>query len=1318
MLSPACALWDVGYPLCTYSSIFIIVLIAWQIRRSYQGLRLEPKKSCCRRHRKVRQRARDAASRARRLSREEAEKPWELLTIMKSQSWLPKEERVRQLLCVDPCCQICDAATLEIQQLLESKQSQISPALLGLPQGSSCLEMLPIPSASLEQSVELRSRPSTHLSLASETSTLAQLTDHSAQLTNAAGVQQCYEDHLQLEQKFHLADMPMVPETMVPSRFEDPVVLMIEKKLTPNKPEVDQESQDHHHLNSSVSLLSLDPEITNLTHTMSLDMDTVLSSHMPFLSPQVCRLLEIHVKKWIHFQKWGLPRRVEESFRQFMPDPTLFCQFRKTPFSSCLSSGSELTMNRAGTMSHHPRSLCWADQPTQTCWVSEWSVVSLKQRKHWHQIHAFLPSREAEHLSGFYPPSKAQANDSGSNFQSEYYSQLFCGLPSLHSESLDAPSLSSHGGSENKTVSKPSSGDPQPTRELSLPFLPQTPRQSAPPFFSSSPNVKTSHEHKGAPMDVPVLTLAECEALECHLLERQDKLRWGLPAVVLRNQDTRSHVLCKARGKTKTVKTTWPFWNCTRESSFPEHARRLLEFHLQKQLIHLRWGLPQRIQRSIHLVLSSPGQQPRCCSNGALPNVSILQPGDPEADGSGDTFAVAVDRGSVPTPHLFGQAKAMLKTHVDSKCGQIHQGKVPACVQSSWECRIPRSLSVGASFSNIPASQHLELQAKNNPDLQHRAVSQEPEPAALDQEKQALSGALIEHCKRPQALSEETIKKLETTLQHKYLAFLSGLPSLYCVALSRPSSPAVTSKPRPTERMSRAVKSPPETLPHTTSLQGSLEPCPWDDKEASADIAGQVQSDVQVAGRTEKRPPESPNLLNTHILARLNFHLKKKVLAMQFGISSKEREYKELAIADLESESIREFLRSLSIPESTALPQLPSSGDSPPDPDANRVHRGKQPATAGQAMCPHGSAQWGSKASQLGNMTKAQVHCVQLETSGEKPNLEKTFSTEPQNPGKSKYSAHGSMLTEKSHESGKPKAVGNLEEGDAGLGLPWTSGKTHHDGDEEPEKRPPPETPQGSSEQRPSSHLEEPCSPSPRNLSELEFPDPPPEFLMETDTAQNMQDSLTKVDAILEPARIAKVTQPVASKTSQGLPFPRPPTQGKPFKGQAWQDHISQRRVMPASPHASPSLPEAGLKNKMKSFLHSMSPKIKDKTHMESTVSTPGKVSKPSKENVDKGLPQAKSPTKKTKTENSRGPKAQSASSERSVIASFLTAPHILDSKLGPRSRQHGSVSVPGQPRHCPRHCPRLARATQQGNPPRSQGSAQKCSSGKGELPV
>ncbi|XP_069432382.1 protein SPATA31F3-like isoform X2 [Ovis canadensis] len=116
MLSQTFVLWDLGYPLYTYGSIFVIILIIWQVKKSYHGL-TEHKRSCCRRHRKVRQRARDAALRARRHSRKEADKPWELLSLMRSQGWLPQEGAVRQILCADPCCQTCNTMALEIQQL-------------------------------------------------------------------------------------------------------------------------------------------------------------------------------------------------------------------------------------------------------------------------------------------------------------------------------------------------------------------------------------------------------------------------------------------------------------------------------------------------------------------------------------------------------------------------------------------------------------------------------------------------------------------------------------------------------------------------------------------------------------------------------------------------------------------------------------------------------------------------------------------------------------------------------------------------------------------------------------------------------------------------------------------------------------------------------------------------------------------------------------------------------------------------------------------------------------------------------------------------
>ncbi|XP_040595669.1 protein FAM205A-2-like [Mesocricetus auratus] len=1406
MLSSTCFLWDIGYPLYVYFYIFIVILIIWQVQQNYRGLKWEHKRSCCRRHRKVRQRARDAASRARRLSQEEAEKPWELLSIMKSQSWLPTEGNVRQLLCVDPCCQICDAATLEIQQLLESDKGQISPALLELPQESSCLDLLPISSVPFDHNMEFYSGHSTDFSLVPVTQTL---TEQSTQSASAVDIQQFCDDHFQVGQEFHQEDMAMVSETVASSRFRESVVLVDVGETMHNNLNCVQEIQGHQCLNSQICFQTLSPESTHVTHPMAVSVVSIVPQ--PFLSPAVVRLLELHVKKLMHSQRWGLPRRVEESLSQLMPNPPMYFQPENSHnqhFSFILNNTSQDCGNRFGSISHQIWHAYADSQPIQTFWVSEWSNVDPEQETHREQIPnpggktLFTPDHNVVRSICLQP--EEQANDSRDNLQKKF-TQLFCGLPSMHSESLVTTFLGTQDLSQDRPR-RPCEDSHLLTESSTspLPLPPHTPPKAAPPPSSISPN-ECLYEHQEAQIAVPFLTLAECKTLEWHLLQRQLQLQWGLPAVIPGSPYMPRHIQYKPCNKAKsreTLKAPWRgkcFSVLTRDLFFvPEHVRRLLEFHFQKQLIHLRWGLPQRIQRSIHLLISSADQQALSCSSSgggggggrALASVSIPQPGNPEADGSGDRFASAVDKGPIPMPHLFAQAKEMLKSHVDSKCDQIHQGKVPACVQRSWG--FSRSLAAGTPFPSIPPCQPLESQAESKPDLHHKVVPQEPRG---DQEKQALSGTLIEHCKRPQALSEETIKKLETTLRHKYLAFLSGLPAVYCVTPSRTTSPAIVGQFAVTEMMPRPVKIPQEPLtledPHLSGLEPcpgngretpspcpgddskisspcpgndnkTSSPCPQDDSkksspcpqdysevsipcpqddsevsipcpqddsevsspcpqddskvsspcpqdysEVSVNITEEVQPEVQEE-RTEMVPLgsqiPSPNPSNKEMVERLSFHLKKKVLEIKLGIPITANELLEPNAGDTESECLQEPVRSLSIPESTALQKLPKSGDLPAAPDASTVHLGKRPAAAGQAVC-HKPRQPSSKAvpqrSAPENATKAQVPCAQMETSGEKLSLEEALSTEPQDPGKSKYSDHVPTLTEKSHEPGKPKAEGDSGERGAGLQISLTSERTHRDADQEPEKGPVRGTPQGSSQHRPSFHLESPCPPSSQEPPELEFPDPPPEVFMEMEPERDTQDSQTRTNAIRQPARVAVVPQPLASQASQGLPFPRPQIQGKPFRGQTRQDHISRGRVVPTPPHASPNLPEASLKNKVKSFLYSINPKIKGKTHVEPMVSTPAKVAKTSKENVDKGLPQAKSPTKKTKAESCRGPRAQSAApTKKSVMTPFLTAPHILDSKLQPNSRQHGSVSVSGQPRHCPRHCPRLAYATQYRNPP------------------
>uniref|UniRef100_A0A8C9AVB1 SPATA31 domain-containing protein n=1 Tax=Phocoena sinus TaxID=42100 RepID=A0A8C9AVB1_PHOSS len=565
----------------------------------------------------------------------------------------------------------------------------------------------------------------------------------------------------------------------------------------------------------------------------------------------------------MHFQRWGLPRRVEESLRQLIPDPPLFYHpVHNQPVSFIQNDTSQFSIEKFGTVSYQNWGSRMAGQPSQAFWVSKWSIMDPEQRHYYQQIPGnmaiALPSPALKELSGLYLMPGQQANDSVGHVQPKY-SQLFCGLPSLHSESQVDTFLGSQGLSMNGSMSKPPLKHPFLFKELCfLPLMPKTPLQSAAPSSPSSPNWIAPPEHQQAQINIPFLTLDECEALEWHLLQRQLQLQWGLPDVFQRNQHTQSPMQykpCDKAQSSETVTTSWPgqpISVLTRELLlFPEH------------LIHHRWGLPQKIQQSIHLLLSPADKQTLSWSSTALDNVNVPHPTALEGIGVGNPFAAIKDPVSVPMPHLSDQAKAILQSHIDSKCGQIHQGKVPVCVCVSWECRIPGVLEL-APFTCTPESKPLEQQ-KIIPWM----------PTALDQQQQASPDANTEHPKLPQALSKGAIEKLETTLRHKYLAFLSGMPVLYYVALSMAMAPAITSQAMKTEM--------------------GLSPGPGfqDAKETCADIAGEFQAEVQMEGIIKMVPLESqtepakPYSLGEPILARLNFHLRKKILETQLGIPLK-----------------------------------------------------------------------------------------------------------------------------------------------------------------------------------------------------------------------------------------------------------------------------------------------------------------------------------------------------------------------------------------------------------------------------------------------
>ena len=97
----------------------------------------------------------------------------------------------------------------------------------------------------------------------------------------------------------------------------------------------------------------------------------------------------------------------------------------------------------------------------------------------------------------------------------------------------------------------------------------------------------------------------------------------------------------------------------------------------------------------------------------------------------------------------------------------------------------------------------------------------------------------------------------------------------------------------------------------------------------------------------------------------------------------------------------------------------------------------------------------------------------------------------------------------------KSKVVGDLGEGDTGLGFSLVSQKTRQDGEQE--KRLLHRQLQGSSLQAQTFHLEGACPHSPQESPELQFADPPPEVFMETDSEQDMEDSQSEESIVPEP---------------------------------------------------------------------------------------------------------------------------------------------------------------------------------------------------------
>ncbi|XP_044513201.1 protein FAM205A-like [Gracilinanus agilis] len=939
MLRYIFALGDSDYDDYTIGFLFLFsIIVLW---RFYYGFQKTANQSCCWRQRKVKRNSKDTEQRAWKSSQEDAKTFLELLSVLKSQAWVFKENSVRKLLCKDPTCSVCNTVALETKLLLSGEKDLVSPPALSPSSESSCLEGMTRSTFSLDQSLKPSSSTESLLSLNPVQTPLIRMGSLSP-----PEVPDHWTEQLQQGTKLYITNVvrpPSVASSFSPEKLKDPAVKQdaidngYQFPIENNKPEAFR-SKD----------ILLNTEFLQLTrHPSTTQSLSVFPVTLSFLTPEVRNLLEKHIKKRVHFQRWGLPKRVEESLKKIMPDSPLYYNTKIQGDPFILTEDSKIsTAEMMNSTAAHSWSPYEAEEPDNPFLGSEIVPMAL-EKVELKKVSEELSNPICKNLPASSVPIlnnicllKERSPAIKNNCLQPKYSQLFWGLPSLHSESLVSTFLRHNALSPPTNDNKPSTVDRTFYffNELSvLPLLPKTPPLSISPSSLSTTVGCSINASEEAHVNIPILSLAECEILELHLLQRQLHLLWGLsPVMQMSHQaQTLDHELCEAD---QVLMPHHPKMNVsvlTKELLFfPEHAKRLLELHFQKRILQHKLDQPKSIQ-DMQPLSSIPNQLQVPESILTKTYMKLHQNENPQ-----------LKMAPVPTPVMtfiepetLAKAKDIVQMHIEKKCLQIKQGIFPdiVCRFRDIGCQLsagdPSSQGTLETVHSKMGAEDLTFQESGSTAWMELSMNQQPLAPlnkTIRQPDQAVN------------LPQSMIEKLEMILKHKYLAFLSGLPALYYVALYRAMSPLDICQTEVPNMGKGVVKEqidsmsdktwaeeqsifPMRKVSNSTISSGDTGNELWVSQKikVSEAVPEREGDKTRPEGIDEQRGfgylqcPYMPN--KPDILIRMDSHLRKKVLEVKTGIPQKAIDSRELFKA-LESSLPQSDLRHIPgvvVPESS-----------------------------------------------------------------------------------------------------------------------------------------------------------------------------------------------------------------------------------------------------------------------------------------------------------------------------------------------------------------------------------------------------------------
>ncbi|XP_039361200.1 uncharacterized protein LOC120384821 isoform X3 [Mauremys reevesii] len=486
-------------------------------------------------------------------------------------------------------------------------------------------------------------------------------------------------------------------------------------------------------------------------------MEFRVSSGAPPIPLATKRELEAHIRRRVAERRWGLPRRVQESLRGFMPPTTAApgthpdTQGRRAsrPLRGLsVRRAPRESPSRAAPVGPTAVAVSLAG-PLGTAWRQQLSRDTCHQLLERHvtrkniEIRLGLIPRRAQHSQeaarrvGKLPLPRL-IRPGQRSLELRPRELLF--LEQAASDHLELNLLHKH---------------------LSFRWgLPMLYRQSLAKLFHAGPSPApppSSSRAAGAEFteqELPFLPPAAQEELELHVSKKRLQHEWGLPLIIQKSmRGLMGAVPCPGQPKAppsadRDVAILQP------ELSFlSEGSRQELELSLRKRLMHQRWGLPRRIQESVRLLqpASAPAEfRPRSRTEKDTEGPFLLP---------WHKSTVHLERGMgkarrvVAAPHprlsLGRDTQERLQIHMAKKCVEIRLGAVPAAVRRSWQ-RL-HLVSRLALPKLIPAGDRAPK--ARNPLLPF--------------------------------VHPEDVCHLELNVQHKHLTALWGLGTLYTQSLSR-----------------------------------------------------------------------------------------------------------------------------------------------------------------------------------------------------------------------------------------------------------------------------------------------------------------------------------------------------------------------------------------------------------------------------------------------------------------------------------------------------------------------------------------------------